>query len=441
MQTTDILAYYSRQDVQKAIASIAKDREVGCTTGENVMMKRPDMILYPSDILDRVKRGAATFHFSVERWTQPLAIRQDNLEEIRKGWDLIIDMDSRAKLEHGRAAAAVVVDFLKDYGISPTVKFSGRRGFHLAVAGNAFPSEVDFRPIAKRYPEVPQAIIQFLKDRCKEKIMEALVAEEGGLAALRNTVESMPDLSPYHFVEIEKDWGSRHLFRAPYSLHDKTWLVSTPIRLFKLRSFSTEMAKPENVTTNLPFLENRDGEGYELLLDSLDHAAKIKTAETVKPKQKPQGPKSPIAEQFFPPCIKAILAGPADGRKRSIFTLAAFLRSAGWNEEDTEKKVFEANKLSKSPLPERTIRTQMRWHERQNRDLMPSNCASEQFYDSIGICKPDEICAAKRIKNPVNYAFKAMLRNARLRMAAEEEAKRASHAKRQTRPRARRNQA
>lgn len=422
MHQTDILAYYSRQDVQRAIASAARDREVGCAMFDGTYMKRPDIMLYPSDVLERVKRGAVTFHISVERWTQPLAIRQDNLDEIRKGWDLIIDMDSKAKLEHGRAAAAVVVDFLKDYGVSPTVKFSGRRGFHIAVAGNAFPAEVDFRPIAKRYPEVPQAIAQFIKDRCKEKIMEALVAEEGGLAALRTTVESMPDLSPYHFVEIEKDWGNRHLFRAPYSLHDKTWLVSTPVRLFKLRSFSTESAKPENVTTELPFLENKDGEGYELLLDALDHAAKLKTVEAVvRPKQKPAGPKSPIAEQFFPPCIRAIMGGLTDGRKRSIFTLAAFLRSVNWKEEDIERAVFESNKLHKSPLPDRTMRTQMRWHERQNRDMMPANCVSEQFYDSIGICRPDEICAAKRIKNPVNYAFKAMLKASKLRMAAEQE--------------------
>ncbi|MEM5814578.1 MAG: hypothetical protein QXD77_02070 [Candidatus Aenigmatarchaeota archaeon] len=419
MHQTDILAYYSRQDVQRAITAAARDRETGCAMRDGTYMKRPDIILYPSDVLDRVKRGAVTFHISVERWTQPLAIRQDNLEEIRKGWDLIIDMDSKAKLEHGRAAAATVVDFLKDYRISPTVKFSGRRGFHLAVAGNAFPPEVDFRPIAKRYPEVPQAIAQFIKDKCKEKIMEALIAEEGGLAALRTTVESMPDLSPYHFVEIEKDWGNRHLFRAPYSLHDKTWLVSTPVRIFKLRSFSTDMAKPEAVKADLPFLANKDGEGYELLLDALDHAAKTKPADTaVKPKPR-AGPKSPIPEQFFPPCIKAVLCGLADGRKRSVFTLAAFLRSAGWKEEDIEKKVLETNKLHKSPLPERTIRTQMRWHGRQNRDMMPANCASEQFYDSIGLCRPDELCNSKNIKNPVNYAHRAMARAARLKMEAE----------------------
>jgi len=420
MQPSDIIKYYSRQDVQRAIAAVAKDREVGCTTSDNVMMRRPDIILYPSDVLERARRGAATFHCSVERWTQPLAIRQDNLDEIRKGWDLIIDLDSKNKLEHGRVAAAAIADFLMDYGITPTVKFSGRRGFHIGVAGNAFPSEVDFRPIAKRYPEVPQAIVQFVKDKCKEKIMEALVMEEGGLAALRNTVESMPDLSPYHFVEVEKDWGSRHLFRAPYSLHDKTWLVSTPVRLFKLRTFSTETAKPESVAANLPFLENKDGEGYELLLDALDHAAKLKTLQVeAKPKPKPAGPKAPIPEQYFPPCIRAILGGLAEGRKRSIFTVAAFLRSSGWKEEDIEKKVFEMNKLNRPPLPERTLRTQMRWHERQNRDLMPANCVSEQFYDSMAICKPDELCNAKKIKNPVNYAFKAMMRAKRLREGEE----------------------
>jgi hypothetical protein len=101
-----------------------------------------------------------------------------------------------------------------------------------------------------------------------------------------------------------------------------------------------------------------------------------------------------------------------------------------------EKKVMETNKLHKSPLPDRTMRTQMRWHERQNRDMMPANCVSEQFYDSIGICRPDELCNCKKIKNPVNYAFKAMMRAKRFR--TDEETKRAPHAKRSTRPRVKR---
>jgi hypothetical protein len=37
----------------------------------------------------------------------------------------------------------------------------------------------------------------------------------------------------------------------------------------------------------------------------------------------------------------------------------------------------------------------------------------------MAICKPDELCNAKKIKNPVNYAFKAMMRAKRLREGEE----------------------
>lgn len=411
MHQIDILKYYSRQDVQAAIAGASKGREVVGQKRDGTYMKRPDIILYPRDVLERVKKGAATFHCSVERWSQPLAIKHDNLDELRAGWDLIIDIDSKAKLEHGRAAAVVVVDFLKDYGITPTLKFSGRRGFHIAVASEAFPPEVDFRPVAKRYPEVPQAMAQFVKEGCKEKIMEALVAEEGGLAALSKTVPGMGELTPFHFVDIEENWGNRHLFRAPYSLHLRTWLVSVPVRLFKLKNFSMEDAGPEKMRTGVPFLVSKSGEGYELLLAALDRAARKKPSAPVQQKRKFSRIKSPVPEQLFPPCIKAILGGLSDGRKRSIFTLAAFLRSVNWKDEDIEKKVLEANKAHKGKLSERTVRTQLKWHQRQNRDMMPANCESVQFYDSIGICRPDRLCRGKKIKNPVNYAFRALAKH------------------------------
>jgi hypothetical protein len=57
------------------------------------------------------------------------------------------------------------------------------------------------------------------------------------------------------------------------------------------------------------------------------------------------------------------------------------------------------------------IKTQLKWHFRQNRNLMPANCSSELFYDSMGICKPDNICNFKGIKNPIKYPFKLMKKN------------------------------
>jgi hypothetical protein len=54
----------------------------------------------------------------------------------------------------------------------------------------------------------------------------------------------------------------------------------------------------------------------------------------------------------------------------------------------------------------------LRWHLRQQRNLLPPNCDNEQFYANIGVCTPDKYCKSGTdkitIKNPVNYPFRKM---------------------------------
>ncbi len=405
----DILEYYSRPDIQQAIATIAQDRELVGATREGAYLKRPDVVLYPRDVLEKAKKGAVAFHCSVEHWSSPLAITNSNQNELRKGWDLIIDIDSKSKLEHGKIIAGVVINFLKDYSINPTIKFSGRRGFHIAVADKAFPKEVDFQSTAKRYPDIPRAVCAFLKEKISDAALEALTSFEGGMAALTKDLK-VENLSPYNFVEIEQNWGSRHLFRAPYSLHDKTWLVSKPIRLFKLNAFQPELASPAKAKVDAPFLESKELEATELLTDSLDWAARNMKKEIVQQRPKRLSSiKTPIPEQNFPPCIRLIVAGLGDGKKRSLFTLVNFLRSVNWTDEQIENFVAEVNKRNQPPLPGRMVTSHLRYHSRKQ-GVMPPNCDNKFYYDDFGICKPDQLCALKKIKNPVNYAFKSMIK-------------------------------
>ncbi|MFQ6010094.1 MAG: hypothetical protein ACE5J7_03185 [Candidatus Aenigmatarchaeota archaeon] len=404
MHQLDLIKYYSRKDVQATIVEAAKEREVGGTKRDGTFTSRPDVLQYPRDVIERVKNGVVAFHLSVEKWTNPLSLKsamsRKELDELRKEWDMIIDIDAKAKLEHARAAAIAVVDLLKDMGISPTVKFSGSRGFHIGIASNAFPNRVDSRPVAQQYPEIPQAIAGFIREKARDKIMDSLIRMEGGHAALTKTVGKIKELSPYEFVEIEKDWGSRHMFRAPYSLHNKTWLASVPIPLFKLKSFKKESANPEKVKARMKFLVSKDLEAQNLLVDAVSWRAKHRKEE-VRKKERRVSIKRAIPEQHFPVCIKRILEGTKDGRKRSIFTLISFLRSVNWQWDDIEKKVMEWNKSV--GLSDRFVTTQLKWHSRQRRAIMPPNCGSDLFYKSIGICT--ENCG--KVKNPVNYAFRS----------------------------------
>jgi hypothetical protein len=402
-----ILKYYSNPDIQKAMLSVARDREVVGSVEDGSYLKRPDVLLYPKDIEERVKKDVVAFHCSVEKWFQPMQLsvnlKQEEVDNLRKGFDFVIDIDSKAKLEHANAAVIVVYNFLKDLGIKSTVKFSGSRGFHIAISSEAFPEKIDFKKTSNRYPEIPQTLAEYLSERIKDQLLEELISFEGGVASLVKTVKSVSELSPYQFVDIEKNWGNRHLFRMPYSLHPKYWLVSVPLKFEDLKNFKREMAKPEKIKADAKFLVNKEGEATEFLLKALEWKAK-QPREIIKPKRLRKKSKTPIPEDYFPPCMKLILKGLSDGRKRSLFSLATFLRAMNWKPEETEKRIREWNLKNFRPLSERTLKTQLKWHFRQSRELMPANCYSHLFYVSIGVCKPDQHCS----KNPVNYPFRLM---------------------------------
>jgi hypothetical protein len=119
--------YYSNPKVQEAIVKFAKDREVVPRYFEG-FGKRPDMLQYPSDVMGLVNKGATSFHCSEEIWTDPLKINSDigseQLAEIRKSWDLLIDIDSKY-LDMSKEAAKLVIEFLEHCGIKNyNLKFS-----------------------------------------------------------------------------------------------------------------------------------------------------------------------------------------------------------------------------------------------------------------------------------------------------------------------------
>jgi len=434
MNQLEVQKYYSREDIQNAMLSFSKNKEVVGSLKDGSYLNRPDILLYPKDIIERVKKGVVAFHCSVENWFNPMQLStnltQKEMDNLRKGFDFVMDIDAKAKLEHSIAAAKAICNFLKDFEVNPTIKFSGRRGVHIGIASNAFPEVIDFKKIGSRYPEIPQALAEFIREKAQDQILDEMVAVEGGVAALVSTVPSISNLTPDVFVdfnqdknrtyvqkvepkythsiaELEKGWGNRHLFRMPYSLHPAQWLVSIPMKIENLKHFKIEDAKPEKAKTNVEFLVNKDGEATELLLQALDWKSK-QPKEIIKESVIRSKYTKVVTEEYFPPCIKTILNGLKDGKKRSLFTLITYLRNMNWSKEDIEKRISDWNIKNSSPITERFIKTQLKWHFRQSRMLMPANCSSELFYDSMGICKPDVICNSKSIKNPVKYPFKLM---------------------------------
>ena len=430
-----IYKYYSNPKVQERMIEIAKDREVAGTFENGSYSKRPDILVYPKDIEERVKQGIVAFHCSVEKWKNPLALKPElsetQLAGMRKAWDVIIDIDAKSKLEHAKIAAKCVCDFLKDFGIRASVKFSGRRGFHIGIAYEALPEKINFKETAKLYPELLKTIIEFIREKTKDIILDELVKFEGGVAALIKTVESVSELSAFSFLEIERDWSTRHMFRMPFSLHNKTYLVSLPLKAEKLLNFEPNEAKPfslDKEVFSVDFLKNEKAEATELVVAAIDWNSRRKIVKKPVVEElklvKRKIPERKIPEEFFPPCIKNIFKGLSDGRKRSVFTLATFLRHMGWSNEEIEKRIFEWNRSNRPPLRDNFIRTQLKWHFRQERELLPANCESELFYKSLGICVPEKLC--ENIKNPVTYPFRIIPRKKEKKKAKGRKAKKRS---------------
>jgi len=395
--------YYSRPEIQKAIFEFCKNREISPRYFEG-FGKRPDSFQYPGDVFELVKRGGTSFHCSEEIWDDPLKIatgmNEKQLNEIRIGWDLLIDIDSKY-IDYSKIMAEIIIKFLNFNGIKNIgVKFSGSKGFHLIVPWKAFPKEVNGIKTSDMFPEYPRIITQYIMEKTKEQLIEKvsdLTRPSKYVKDYKAPKEVMPDL-----VLV----SPRHLFRTPYSLHEKTALASVVLTPEEVPKFELKDADPLKVKIRDFNPEVKEGEGSELLMQALDwHKDNFKEEEKQKIQGKYAGFKpielKNITEDQFPPCVKNILKGVRDGRKRATFVLINLFRSIGMDKEELEKKIYDWNEKNEVPLKKGYIKSQLEWSYRR-KPIMPPNC--KEFYQGIAVCVPDITC--RIVKNPLNYVVK-----------------------------------
>ena len=411
--------WYSRESVRRALLEVAKNREVVCVYKDFSFGKRPDTLQYEGDVLQAIAEGTVAFHGSVERWSNPMdldvGMTRAQLDEMRIGWDMLIDPDVK-DFEIAKIVTKVIVKALEDHGIKNIcVKYTGGKGFHIAVPFESFPEVVNGVETRKLYPELYQKLIEYLKWYTKDVLKEELLSLDtpnGISQRIGKPLSEIVDengLNPFKVITMDI-FGSRHLFRLPYSLNEKTMLVSLPIDIDDIDSFEKEDAKIEKVKVEKKFLVSpkHKGDAEGLVIEALDwysrHHKEVYVSDEMRVKKARIGRKIP--EEYFPPCIKNMLNGLTDGRKRAIFVLVTFLRNVGWDIEDIEKRIYAWNKNNNPPLRESYIRSQLRWHFRQSRNLLPPNCDNDNFYKSIGVCKPTNTC--ERIKNPINYPYRIL---------------------------------
>jgi DNA primase catalytic subunit len=512
-----VLKHYKRPEIQQAIVDFAQHKEAVASYGGKGYGKRPDTLVFPNDVFELVKSGATSFHISEETWANPqeivLNMKKQEYDKIRIGWDLVLDIDC-PHWEFAKITAWLFIRSLQEHGIrSVTAKFSGNKGFHIAVPFEAFPEKIKNEETKNLFPDGPRKIAAYLLDYIAEKHVrieddsvvfggrfsnnlheltsktgkttDELVKEYckncGKKIKHENTkktkficpqcerMEELADASgdeyrkcakcgvfmekatfstgkkccarpaperkfdPLAIVDVDTVLiAPRHLYRAPFSYHEKSGLVSVPIDPDKILEFEKVMADPAAVKVGQhPFMDRetaKQEEGTNLLMQALDCAAKkeqqakfMEEIEKSDIKKEFEEILTAIPEQFFPPCIQSIAKGIPDGKKRAVFILTNFLASCGWTYDNIEDWLKKWNLKNPEPLRDQNVLGHVRYTKQLNKKVLPPNCDNTAYYKSFGVCKPDNFC--KYVKNPANYAIK------RARNAQGDEGKRKKEVK------------
>lgn len=390
----DSVKHYSNKKVLEILLKSSQNREVTARFQDN-FGKRPDVFQFENDILELVKKGATSFHISEEHWSNPLLLKpgmiKSQLDNLRIGWDLILDIDG--PLELSKITTHLIIEALEFSDLKNfTVKFSGNKGFHIAIPFNAFPKKIPGQVINIKdsFPEGPRIIASYLKDMIKEELSKRI-----------------NNNNPFSLVDIDTILiSNRHMFRAPYSLHEKSGLVSIPVKKDNILNFDKKQALPENIKFDVPFLTDcNDGEASRLIEQAFafefDKNKRLQKKEINTQKQYSDITQK-ISIDLFPSSIKNGLLGLEDGKKRFLFILLNFLRSLNYDYEEIEKIIEEWNKRNKEQLKEGYIISQIMWHKRQKK-IPPPNYSNKAYYDDIGLKPKDN---ELKFKNPINYSLR-----------------------------------
>ena len=411
------LLHYKRPEIQKEIVEAAKDREIATQFKEG-FGARPDTLSYPSDILELTKAGATSFHMSEERWSNVLSLntklKKKDLEELRSGWDLILDIDCKF-IEYSKITADLLIKALHYQGVhSVSCKFSGGSGFHIGVPFEAFPERVHQKKTKDLFPDGPRRIATYLREMIKTHLSKKILKVTDIDSIIKKTGKKFNELvkknqfDPFTILDIDTILiSSRHLIRMPYCFNEKTGFISIPLDPKKVLEFNLEDAKSKNVkVSKFKFLDvsnSKSNEAKKLIVQSFDFEVKTEQPQEKKERNFEEITKK-VPEEFFAPCIKKGLEGLEDGRKRFVFTMVNFLRCVGWPYEDIEVRLKEWNKKNQEELREIYIISQIRYHKSQKKRVPPPNCSNDQYYKSIGIYTPE----CDKIKNPLTYTLRRL---------------------------------
>lgn len=204
--------------------------------------------------------------------------------------------------------------------------------------------------------------------------------------------------------------SSRHLFRMPYSLHEKTALASVVLTKDQISSFLPKDANPLKVKVRSFYPNASPGEAEGLLAEALEWRRLQDNEEEIiqKKKYSDYTPTdfSGVTEDMFPKPIKKLLKGLQEGRKRGLFILITFLKSLNYSPAQINEMIIEWNKKNKPPLKEGYVKSQIDWHIKQKKKILPPNYSNESFYKDLNL-----LDSLPNAKNPISEVARKMFRD------------------------------
>ena len=399
--------YYSRPEIQEVIFNFSGNREVVPSFMMESFGKRPDSFQYKGDLFELVRRGATSFHCSEELWEDPLKIKtgmsEEELNNLRIGWDLLVDIDSKY-IDYSKILADIIIKMLKFHGLKNIgIKFSGSKGFHIIIPWKSFPKKIYNNKSSDMFPEWPRILTNYIINQTKKPLIDEisnLTKPNKYIKDFEASEQVMPDLilvSP------------RHLFRMPYSLHEKTALASIVLSHNEILNFELKDADPMKLSKDKIknfYPDSEEGEAKELMMQALDWHKENNKDEGSEKKKFDYKPIKLInfSDAYFPPSIQKILKGINDGRKRALFILINLFRSISMERDELEKRIDDWNKKNTIPLKSGYIKAQLTWSYR-NKIVLPPNF-DKDYYRGVGVVPTEE---ELRFKNPVNYIVKKSL--------------------------------
>ena len=366
--TQNELEWYKRSDVLQALLAQLVNREVW-VSAENYVSPRPRAAKGDSDLLNLMPTGGiCSVYASIESFSNPLLLATEKVESLRVGWDFVLDVDSSLGLGEAKRCTKAILGLLRNYDVhSVRVKFSGRRGFHVLMDGEAFDCFASRSEFLGAYPIVPLQVARFI------------------VASLRP--------NDRRGVEIDAAiYTPRHLIRIAYSLHHKSGLVSLPLAPDAIEQFNLEATKPvQNVDVDWDWLKPkaRPMEASKLL----DYVAKW--LQRGKPNRRGLKVLTRRLHKAFsrsarnPPCVQTLLkegfSRRLEGhRNRVLFAVLTGIRRL--NFAITPGELEELNMRSERPLPERELQYQISYHMRRPH-AYPFRC---EIMQSARLCPPQK---------------------------------------------------